>query len=372
MRIVFILNSSGLYGANRSLLGLIQFLIDNNHKCFVIIPTQGGVEEELQKLGIEYKIEEYRSCMWYPGYIGAPFLVNLINLPKIVRDIKKWDVDIIHSNSSSHDIGIIISKILRKKHVWHIREIMESNYRTRTIFPKLYKWLRAKSDAVICVSKFIFDYHMKHYPNTNMQMIYNPYDIDYYNISRKQFATDDRITILMAGNMTPYKRQIDSVKAVGLLVEEGIENIELILAGNGEEECVREITNYINEKHLEEWIRRIDFVKDLREIRRNSDIILCCSVDEALPRVIVEGMLGELLAIGADSGGIAELIEHKKRGLLYKVGDYKDLAEQIKYAIDNKEECYNMIKEAKEYAVENFELKHSGNNVVDVYTQILR
>ena len=372
MRIAFILNSSGLYGANRSLLGLIRYLQENNVVCFAIIPGKGDIEQEFSKMNVEYRTAVYRSCAWYPGYKGAPFLVNLYNIPKMARVIKKWNVDIIHTNSSSHDIGMIIAKLLKKRHVWHIREILEDFYNTKWIFPRLYKKLRYYSDAVICVSKYTYDYHMRVYPNVNMKMIYNPYDVEYYNIARKEFAPKQVVTILMVGGFAKQKRQMDSVKAIRILDNRGIKNVQLLLAGGGESSLIKEVKDYIDENNLQDRIKLLNYVADLREIRKKSDIALCCSDGEALPRVVVEGMLGELLAIGANSGGIAELINDKQTGLLYEVGNCEQLASQIEYAIYHKEECREMIVAAKKYAINNFELSHSGEKVLEVYRSILK
>lgn len=371
MRIAFILNSSGLYGANRSLLGLLEYLLEKEEKCFVIIPHSGEIEQELKNKGIEYAIMEYRACVWYPNYVGMPFLTNIVNLPKIVKTVRKWNVDIIHTNNSSHDIGIIVAKLLKKKHVWHIREIMEHNYGTRNIFPRLYKRLRAQSDAVICVSRFIYNYHMEHYPNANMRMIYNPYDIEYYDINRSEIMPDDTVTLLMAGSFTDYKRQIDSVEAIKHLVDRGIKNVKLVLAGDGVPAYKDKLGSFVQNNHLEDWIEFVGFTKDLREIRRKADISLCCSLDEALPRVVVEGMLGELLSIGANSGGIAELIEHQKTGLLYEVGNSIALAEQIEYAINHKAECKKMIVAAKKFAIQNFSKDQNSAQIFNIYRELL-
>lgn len=371
MRIVYVLNNGGLLGANRSLLGTMEYMIKQGNKCYALIPEKSGVEVKFEELGIEYVVIGYRPCVWYPGYIGLPFLVNIVRLPQILKTIKKWNVDLIHSNNSSHDIGMIAALLLRKKHVWHVREIMEYNYRTKYIFPHMYKMLRRKTDATICVSKFIYDYHKDHFFNVNMYMIYNPYDIEYYNIPRKTFAPNDVVRIVMAGGITAYKKQIDSVKAVKELVDRNIRNIKLTIVGDGDAELTKEINEYIDKYHLSEWVEMKEFVLDLRDIRRKADIALCCSEYEALPRVTVEGMLGEMLSIGANSGGIAELITHKERGLLYEVGNSTDLADQIEYAIKHKEECWEMIRRAKEYAIENFELDRSGKRILSVYKEVL-
>lgn len=371
MKIAYILNNGGLLGANRSLLGTIKYMLKQGNECFALIPQKAGVEEKFEELGVEYAVIDYRPCVWYPGYIGLPFIINIMRLPRIIKTIREWNVDLIHSNNSSHDIGMIAALFLKKKHIWHIREIMECSYQTKYIFPHMYKMLRRKTDATICVSKFTYEYHKEHFFNHNMFMIYNPYDIEYYDISRQTFAPDREVRIVMAGGISAYKRQIDSVKAVKELVDRNIKNVKLTVVGGGDVGAIREINEYIDKYHLAEWVEMKEFVSDLREIRREADISLCCSEYEALPRVTVEGMLGEMLSIGADGGGIAELITHKERGLLYEAGNSTDLADQIEYAISHKAECREMIIKAKKYAIDNFELNRSGERILNIYKEIL-
>lgn len=78
-----------------------------------------------------------------------------------------------------------------------------------------------------------------------------------------------------------------------------------------------------------------------------------------------------MLIIGADSGGIAELLQYNEKGLLYQPRDCEDLADKIEYAINHKEECWKMIRRAKEYAIENFELDRSGERILSVYKEVL-
>jgi len=371
MRIVFILNSDSLYGANRSLLGLIRFLVSRGCVCFAVIPSSGEIAEEFKKLKVEYEVVDYRSCVWYPGYIGLPFLVNLFRLPRLCHIIQKWDVDIIHTNSSTHDIGIIAAGILRKKHVWHVREVMELFYHAKYIFPKMYVKLRAKSDAVICVSKFVYNCSMERYPNKNMKMIYNPYDINYYDIKRISFAPEKKVRILAAGHVLPIKGQIDIVYAMAVLKERGIDFVSAMIVGGGDKEYIEKIERLIHEKNLEDFVEYRPYMSDLRELRKEHDIALSSSVEDALPRVTVEGMLGELLSIGTNSGGIAELIQEGETGLLYAPGNYVELADKIEYAVNHRSECWKMIRKAKEFAVREFELKQSGEKVLQVYRDIL-
>lgn len=371
MKIAYILNNGGLLGANRSLLGTIEYMLKQGNECFALIPEKDGVEAKFEELGVEYAVIDYRPCVWYPGYIGLPFLINVVRLPQILKTIRGWNVDLIHSNNSSHDIGMIAALLLKKKHVWHMKEVMELSYQTRNIFPHFYKWLRKKSDAVICVSDFVYQYQKKCYPNNHMFMVYNPYDVNYYDIKRERFAPSEEVILLLVGGFSQYKRQVDSLRALAILRNRGIKNVKLILVGGGLPEAVKEIEDYIRANQLENSVEIIDFQLDIRELRRKADIALCCSENEALPRVVVEGMLGEMLIIGADSGGIAELIQKSGNGLLYQPRNCADLADKIEYAISHKAECREMILKAKKYAIENFELNHSGESILSIYKEIL-
>ena len=340
-------------------------------KCFAVLPAAGGIEEELKEMGVECLVANYRACVKYPGYIGMPYLVNLANIPGIAHQIKKWNVDLIHTNSSTHDIGIIIAKILGKKHIWHVREVLEEHFHTTYYFPAFYKKLRRKSDAVICVSNFVYQYNLNRFPNSNMKMIYNPFDLDYYNIDRNGFGEKDEINILIAGNITESKGQMDGLKALAELKRRGTRNVRMLLAGGAEEKVLNEIKAYLKEESLEGNVDYLGHVSDLRPVRAECDIALNCSFAEALPRVTVEGMLGEMLSIGADSGGTAELIKDGVTGLLYEPGNYVQLADQIEFAINNKQKCRQMIIRAKEYAAANFRLEANAEKLLRLYHDIL-
>ena len=145
----------------------------------------------------------------------------------------------------------------------------------------------------------------------------------------------------------------------------------MILAGGAEKKCLEEIEALIAEEQLEGKVDYLGYVSDLRAVRAECDISLNCSFAEALPRVTVEGMLSELLSIGADSGGTAELIRDGITGLLYEPGNYRQLADQIEFAMNNKSKCRKMIIEAKKYAVSHFKLEENAKRLLDLYEEIL-
>ena len=81
-------------------------------------------------------------------------------------------------------------------------------------------------------------------------------------------------------------------------------------------------------------------------------------------------MLAGCLTIGGNAGATTELIDNGKNGLLYEIGNYKDLADKIEYAIKNKEKSQEMINNAKRYAVDNFDIINYQKFINNLYNDI--
>ena len=83
-------------------------------------------------------------------------------------------------------------------------------------------------------------------------------------------------------------------------------------------------------------------------------------------------MLAELVVIASNSGANSELIENNKTGLLYKLGDYKDLADKIEFLINNKDKMKEISKRAKAYALSNYTSDINTKNIYDLYLSLMK
>ncbi len=85
----------------------------------------------------------------------------------------------------------------------------------------------------------------------------------------------------------------------------------------------------------------------------------------------VENQMAGLLAIGSNTGGTPELIEHKVTGLLYQQGSYQSLASQIEYAIHNRELMKKIARNSYQYSVENYSIKRVLIRCEKIYSNII-
>ena len=127
--ILFITHYSNLYGANKSLINLIDGLTKYDIDPYVVIPGEGKIEKSLTERRIKYKI------LPVPGWISGKPASNyrkrrtIQKLIEASRDYKKiikdWFIDIIYTNSSVSPIGRLVAFQTGKPHIWHIREFLD-------------------------------------------------------------------------------------------------------------------------------------------------------------------------------------------------------------------------------------------------------
>lgn len=75
----------------------------------------------------------------------------------------------------------------------------------------------------------------------------------------------------------------------------------------------------------------------LAQLRRQANVTVVCSRYENFPMAALEAMALGCPVVGTDIGGIPEIIQHERNGLLCRPGDPDDLAEKILVLLRNPE-----------------------------------
>jgi glycosyltransferase involved in cell wall biosynthesis len=98
------------------------------------------------------------------------------------------------------------------------------------------------------------------------------------------------------------------------------------------------------------------------------DVFVCPSLLENLPNVCLESLFCGVPVAVFNTGGIPDIVEHKKTGYLAQCFDTKDLLEGILYCIENHDELSHnaLIKAHNDFNNENIVQKH-----IDLYKSIL-
>lgn len=389
MRIAFIAHYPRFYGANRSLLNLIEGLKAYGVSSFVIVPELGEFTERLESTQVPYAVLPIENWMQVvPGestfdkrirqylYIKRQVLkrafINLTLLPHIIKQFNKWQVDLIYSNSSVISIGWIIAKILKKPHVFHIREFSLEHYKME------FDWGRRISIKIIHSSyaKIVVSNSIKRYyfveNDSSVHVVYNgvlpakKFD-DLYHNKKACNQESQNFKFAIVGMIHPNKGQDVAIRALALVLQK-YKNSTLQIVGDGEKGYLEKI---IQELQIEDSVEFPGYVKDPFEIYTSIDCLLVCSKFEAMGRVTVEAMAACCPVVGFDRAGTAELIRHEVTGLLYE-GDHKELSACMLRLIENPELRERLVENAWKEAKSKYTVEAYAENVHKIIVGLIR
>lgn len=379
MKVLFIATYAGTSGASHSLISLIKYLRLKNIEPLVVLPSKGTLEYLLKKEKIPYKI--IRLFNWVTPIDKHNLvkekikwkikkIINFIQEFRILSLIKRKNIELVHINAVTASWGYNAAKKSGIPVVWHIREFLEEDLNKRF-------WEKEKSiqclnnaDAIIAISESVKNKYKNIIDNELLVRIYNGVDIEVYNNTKDIFKNEET-TLTLAGRIVPTKGHEEVIYAVNHLVKNGTSNIKVrFVGGEGDKSFTVRLKKMIKDLSLEKYIEFTGHRPDMQIVWNETDIALVCSKAEAFGRVTIEAMMAGTLVIGANTEGTAELINNKY-GLMYKQGNYKSLAEKIKYAIDNKNEMIEIADQARNYAIKGFTAKQNANNIYYLYKKIV-
>ena len=173
------------------------------------------------------------------------------------------------------------------------------------------------------------------------------------------------------GEFTKNKGQkylIESVNQLG----HSMSKLKYVLIGWGESKM--NLKSQISNHDLEKSIFVIDkndlLDKNSANYLKAFDIFVLPSLKEGLPYVILEAGLARLPVIASSVGGIPEIIENGKDGLLVPPANSKELATAIKKLVGNKTLRENLAKNLREKILKEFSLEKMLRETTSLYKKI--
>ena len=140
------------------------------------------------------------------------------------------------------------------------------------------------------------------------------------------------------------------------------EEVKLLIAGTGPEE--EKIKKYIKENKMESRVVLLGYLNqdEIRERIEKCRFVVIPSIwYENCPYSIIETLEIGKPIIASEIGGIPEIVENEKNGLLYRYDSVDDLADKINELYYNQEKINKMKEESKN----KFKMEHTE----DVYYQ---
>lgn len=125
---------------------------------------------------------------------------------------------------------------------------------------------------------------------------------------------------------------------------------------------------------IDEYVDFLGYINQsqVAEEFRNFDIAIFPSLFESFGVAAVEAQSCGTVVIVSDISGLMEATAPEKTSLVFKKGDYKELADKIEFILKNDELRNEMSINARRYVVENYNIIDNFNNINKIYKDLLK
>ena len=143
------------------------------------------------------------------------------------------------------------------------------------------------------------------------------------------------------------------------------QKLELAIIGDGEEK--ERIEQRIEDEKLKEKVKTCGFIPHAAKHIKAFDVFVLPSLKEGLPYTILEAMNAGVPVVASSVGGIPDLIEHEKTGLLTIPTNSNSIAEALKKMIENKKQRNKFARASKARALEKFSFGSMLKKTIGLY-----
>lgn len=313
MRILFTSHSSGVAGAEQSLVHLVKEATARGHTGTVALPADGPLADRLNTFCDSFEITILRSRLWmgrrYTLPVGLVRLVQAVcDVPGYLHLIKKHRYDAVVVNSAVAPVPLLAALLSGVPSLLIVRESLLTNPMLKSVIPKriIRRLLSIWATDVITISKYVAE-QFKFASTT----IYPQVSKDFleFRADRRAASSGQTLKAVMFGTISPEKGQLDAVRAVRLARDRGTP-VSLELYGNGRDSDLIALHSEITQLGLQQSVVVRNTTSDVLQVYQSADVSIVCSRNEAFGKVTAESVLAGRPVVAYGCGGTSEILAH--------------------------------------------------------------
>lgn len=365
-KIVQIIADSSLSGGPKHVLGLLQNIDKARFECHLICPV-GNLSAEARKIsGVE--VINIRMSSKFD-------LVSIFEIRAEVSKIQATGDPFSKMIVHTHGVraGLLARLFLPENIITiYTEHRYDADYHLKNplneyVQKKVLKYLNKKTDLIIAVSSSARDYLVGYglAPKGRVMVIPNAVNVTPVKAAEAR-AIGEAPVIGTVGSLNRQKGQrylIEAMTAISSRYPEAT----LKIAGRGEEEAnLKGLTAKLG---LLKHVRFLGEVKDISKFLETLDVFVLPSVAETFGIVLLEAMQAGVPVVATKVGGVSDVVQDGKNGLLVRSRNSKSLADAIISILSKPSLAAKFRSNGLERSKE-FDWKKIIEKIEDVYERI--
>jgi lipopolysaccharide heptosyltransferase II len=358
MNILQILPELNVGGVETGTVDLAKYLVAQGHKS-IVVSNGGGLVAQLESDGSKHYT--------LPVHKKNP-LTMFRSVAKLVNIIRQEKIDIVHARSR---VPAWIAFFACRKTEAHFLTTCHGYYSTH-LFSRVMGW----GKMIIAISEVIGRHMVQDFgtPAENIRVIPRSVDLDKFSVQRAPKSDKKDFTVVMIGRITPLKGHPYFLKAMARVIHQ-IPSVKIQIIGDAslkKQVYKDELILLTKRLGITEHVEFMGNRRDIPELLSRADcLVLSTITQEAFGRVIIEAQAAGVPVVATRVGGVTEIIEHEKTGLLVLPKDVEAMASAVLRILNNPDLSGNFVTAAKKKIDMCYTLGHMADATIAVYKELM-
>lgn len=370
MRIIHVIDSGGLYGAEKVILDLMES--GERRNISSILFSLGCGIDGPKPIEVEAR---QRGLSVVPMRFGKG--PNLAGALKIVRKARRANGDIFHSHGYKGDILLgFLPRALRKLpmvstlHGWTSSRMMSRIW----IYERLQTLALKQIDSVVVVSNALIKHplitkiHVKaeYIANGVPALNFRPVILK-GRVKNFSEASKGSFKIVAIGRLSPEKGFDVLIRACALLLN-GNYDVQLAIIGEGgEEKALRTLAEGLG---IHSRVHFLGYISNAYDLIPHFDVFVIASFTEGLPISLLEAMQAGTPVVSTDVGDIPCVLDNGRCGHLVIKGSVESLAGSLVEVFNDRIGSREMAKAARKRVLEKYSVKVMAESYTEIYNRL--
>ena len=384
LRILFVDHTAKLGGGEIALLHLARHLDRRRFVPIVLLFADGPLRERLVKAGIETHLVPLSSRVAdaRKDSLGSSSLLRvrdvsatLRHVIKVAQFIRRRRVDLVHTNSLKADvIGGIAGRLAAKPVIWHVRDRIDRDYLPASVAAMFRRLCRVIPNFVIANSAATL-LTLELPKGKPSAVITSGIDLSAFMqpTDGSRAGGNGRVrTVGIVGRISPWKGQHIFIQAAAR-VHARFPDVRFQIVGAPlfeERSYESDLRNLVRSTGLDDCVEFAGFQEDVPRLIGGLEVLVHASTTpEPFGQVVVQGMAAGKPVVATAGGGILEILEHGKTGILVPMGDVDAMGRAICELLADPVRAGEIAQNARTRA-SSFAIDQVVRQIQNVYTSM--
>jgi glycosyltransferase involved in cell wall biosynthesis len=363
MKVLTIIDSLIAAGAERMAVNIANGLVSVGVESHICASHSGGPLEE-------FILPDVKTII-----LGKKSLFDIKTFFKLRKYVKNNKIDIIHAHSTSLFWAVMVKWITPKiKVVWHDHFGFSEQLHGRET--KTFRFFVRYVNHIFAVNEILVNYavnDLKKMPS-QVSFLANFADINIdNNIQNKPDIPDIEAypKIVCLANLRKQKDHDNLFDAFTIVAKKHDSARLYLVGGHFNDDYYRHLVERTNnENDLKGKVFILGSRNDVAAILSECQIGVLSSISEGLPVSLLEYGLSNLAVVCTNVGDCSLVLDGGKGGRLVAPSNSEELAKEICYLIENKDEAKQLSKYLNERVLSDFSKQGAINKILKTYQSL--